>query len=309
MRKVAFYTFLLSFVSSVYSSIFNWKDAFSYPKFSFEWSPDVITISKMDELKSQLSNEKLWTRLRSGNEEYFCIYPNMTAIEQKSPLEQPAHDIDELRKQGLSALQTLNELVVVGNRGYWTYDYVHNQFARQYHLEPSPESIIPIIEPLYFLGKASSQNESQQLSEEQLMVKYDEGKAYLQTTYYNGTNCDVTNKPRTVVLNYECEDDDSTPRVSQYQEVSSCFYSMKIHVPALCKHKAFQPVDDSPSENIVCYRIYTGSDNYVHAASIKSQASAETSARSPTKTNTDAEVYVGRSVQPTSNPSDAQEEL
>ncbi|WBW72663.1 sensor for misfolded ER glycoproteins Yos9 [Schizosaccharomyces osmophilus] len=309
MRKLAFYTFLLCFVSLVYASIFNWKDAFSYPKFSFEWSPEALNVTRMEELKSRLLNDKLWTRLRTGDDDYFCVYPNITTIESKSPLEQPMHDMNEIKNQISQALDSLSEVIIREKRGYWTYDYVHNQFAIQYHLDVSPDFKTPVIEPIYYLGKARSQEGNEKPQEEQLLVKFDDGKAYLQSTYYNGTICDVTNKPRTVVLKYECDGDDSAPKFTQYQEVSSCSYFMTIHVPALCKHKAFQPIDDSPIENIVCYRISTGSDNHGRATSTNSQLPTGTSTSSSTKLNSDAKVNVGGSVQFTSSPPDAEEEL
>ncbi|EPX74995.1 sensor for misfolded ER glycoproteins Yos9 [Schizosaccharomyces octosporus yFS286] len=309
MGKLAIYTFLLYFASLSYASVFNWKDAFNYPKFSFEWSPEAVTLTRMEELKSELPNDKLWTRLRTGNEDYFCVYPNITAIKSKSVSKQPKPDTNSIRTQGFKALETLSNIFIMERRGYWAYDYLHNQFVRQYHLDLSPDLQKPVMEPLYFLGMASSQEKNVEPQEQQLLVMFDEGKAYLQTTYRNGTICDVTNKPRTVVLKYECEDDDPTPRFTQYQEVSSCSYSITIHVPALCKHRAFQSLDDSPSENIICYPISTESDVHSRVTGHKSQLPTGTSTNRSTALSNNAEDDVGGSTQPTSSSSDPMEEL
>lgn len=243
------------------ASLLDWNDAYEYPKYSFEWSNVSILEGDIDSIKEKTEKTKLSSLFYAGKHEYFCVYPNASLIKQNSTTE-PSYDLQELRIQGTEKINELANVFLIENRGYWTYDYVYGQHVRQYHLEPQQGSDKVLANPMYILGTAPNTQTKKNL-EENWAIGFVEGKAYLQTTFRNGTMCDITKRPRHVILSYECSTNSDTPEITQYQEVSSCAYSMTIHVPGLCSLPAFKIQEDIPSEKIVCYNVIKEKSNEV----------------------------------------------
>ena len=73
----------------------------------------------------------------------------------------------------------------------------------------------------------------------EMVVKGDQ--RYLVQRLDSGTICDLTNRPRTIEIQYHCAPGTTVDRVNWIKEVTTCTYLMMVQTPRLCEDSAFRP--------------------------------------------------------------------
>ncbi|KAH6640005.1 glucosidase II beta subunit-like protein-domain-containing protein [Truncatella angustata] len=87
----------------------------------------------------------------------------------------------------------------------------------------------------------------------ELQVKGDQ--RYLVQRMDDGTVCDLTNRPRTIEIQYHCSPGSTQDRIGWIKEVTTCSYLMLVNTPRLCSDVAFQPPSPSRANVISCRTI------------------------------------------------------
>ncbi|EEB05515.1 sensor for misfolded ER glycoproteins Yos9 [Schizosaccharomyces japonicus yFS275] len=239
---------VLSLFSLAACSLLNYEDIFAYPKYSFVWSTDELTKERAEQLVQETPETQNTQYLRVGNEEFLCTYPQWKGVIETFNNGASHSTDDEVVEQGLQAIRTLGGVCLLDPNGYWTYEYCHDTSIRQFHYEDDKQAA----QNYYDLGIAPVIERS---SIGAWTVRKSGTKRSLQIEWINGTKCDLTGKPRQTLVQYECVDDGDAPRIAWYTELSTCSYSMTIHVPALCGLEPFRRSDLSDVQNIVCHPV------------------------------------------------------
>lgn len=86
-----------------------------------------------------------------------------------------------------------------------------------------------------------------------LQIKGDQ--RYLIQRMDDGTICDLTNRPRTIEIQYHCSPGSTQDRIGWIKEVTTCSYLMLVNTPRLCSDVAFQPPPPSRANVISCRTI------------------------------------------------------
>ncbi|KAK5174352.1 Protein OS-9 [Saxophila tyrrhenica] len=151
--------------------------------------------------------------------------------------------------------------------GWWSYKFCYNDGVRQFHQLP-PSRGVPVYPPVedpgvegYTLGMYSGENK-------QAETGTDVGKAskvpatgelvqrgesrYLVQRLSGGTKCDLTGKDRRVEVQFHCNTQPPTDRISLIKETSTCAYLMVIQTPRLCNDVAFLPPQKDSPNSISC---------------------------------------------------------
>lgn len=92
----------------------------------------------------------------------------------------------------------------------------------------------------------------------ELQVKGDQ--RYLVQKLEDGTVCDLTNRPRTIEIQYHCSPGSTQDRIGWIKEVTTCAYLMLVNTPRLCSDAAFQPPRETRANIISCRTIVPESE-------------------------------------------------
>lgn len=92
----------------------------------------------------------------------------------------------------------------------------------------------------------------------EMVVKGDQ--RYLVQRLDSGTICDLTNRPRTIEIQYHCAPGTTVDRVNWIKEVTTCTYLMMVQTPRLCEDSAFRPPKPVRSHPITCRRVVTSAE-------------------------------------------------
>uniref|UniRef100_A0A1I7XPG9 Endoplasmic reticulum lectin 1 n=1 Tax=Heterorhabditis bacteriophora TaxID=37862 RepID=A0A1I7XPG9_HETBA len=136
---------------------------------------------------------------------------------------------------------------------YWTYELCHGRYILQYHEDKDLKGTDRTAE--YYLGNmhidyATLNSKSDQLNPPKRMVDGEE-VPYFPVLYTQGTNCDVTKKPRTTTVLYICVEN-SRNQIHSLSEVSLCNYEIIVMTNRICSHPAYKRKEKKEHE-IVCY--------------------------------------------------------
>ena len=170
--------------------------------------------------------------------------------------------------------------------GWWSYAFCYKQQVKQFHALPPGRGGIPSFPPTedesagsYILGRFESKpqrkNKAQQIEGKEsskdvgshagassssensherggLHTKGD--MRYLVQQLGDGTQCDLTGKPRKVEVQFHC-DPYLGDRIGWIKEVATCAYLMVIYTPRLCSDVAFLPPRQTKAHAIECQEI------------------------------------------------------
>lgn len=132
--------------------------------------------------------------------------------------------------------------------GWFTFEICYQKQIQQYHVQLQRAK-----------GKALTQIVTQQFSlghwDGQPLVMVEGStpdKSYAKAIYIDGTECDLTGKPRMSTVHYKCNKDIKDTRVELFQEVETCVYLFVIGTKSLCEHAEFKSVPVNTKE-IICY--------------------------------------------------------
>ncbi|KHN77558.1 Protein OS-9 [Toxocara canis] len=130
------------------------------------------------------------------------------------------------------------------NLGWWTYEFCYNKHIEQLHVEGS-ENIGAQISLGNFVSNSPLP---------EFVAKADR-QLYFEQRYADGTECDITHKPRSSLVRFVCDELLATSEayIDSVDEHSSCEYVIIVKTGSLCKLDAFLPLDrPRKAVNLVC---------------------------------------------------------
>ncbi|KAF7667717.1 hypothetical protein LDENG_00051440 [Lucifuga dentata] len=137
-----------------------------------------------------------------------------------------------------------NAPCLIKTKDWWTYEFCHDQYIRQYHLEDTE-----IKGDVLFLGYYESEfdwsNETAKASKQHRL------KRYHSQTYVNGSKCDLNGNPRETEVRFVCEEG-SSDYIARVDEPQSCRYVLTVHTSRTCQHPFLRPPSNAKPQGIVC---------------------------------------------------------
>jgi protein OS-9 len=218
---------------------------------------------------------------------YLCSVP---VLEPAAPYNETASELAkqeearELARASAAGWELLSELegtCLYFMSGWWSYSFCYNRQIVQFHALPMmPNGKPPVRDPNtmeFVLGRAakapSKQKKQQQQQQQQtdaqatsgnsavttdLQVKGDQ--RYLVQRLDGGTICDLTNRERTIEVQYHCVPGMKGDRIAWIKEVTTCAYLMVVNTPRLCNDVAFLPPTQTTANPITCRLILDTDD-------------------------------------------------
>ncbi|KAL2134396.1 hypothetical protein VTI74DRAFT_315 [Chaetomium olivicolor] len=213
---------------------------------------------------------------------YLCSVPviapppalNQTATELAKAEE--ARELSRASAKGWELLRGLHGTCMFFTWGWWSYSYCYDEGVVQFHAlqnslnkmngppvrdEKSQEYVLGRVPESWESrppaasnpGTEDGQTKSLAPPNSQLQVKGDQ--RYLSQRLEGGTICDLTNRPRTIEIQYHCAPGTSTDRIGWIKEITTCTYLMLVYTPRLCDDVAFQPPKVTRAHPIRCRQI------------------------------------------------------
>jgi hypothetical protein len=185
-------------------------------------------------------------------ENYLCVIPEVNKTREENELP----TVDE------GALQRAYEILHKNSQGclhfiesYWTYSVCYGKEIQQFHVNvqvridgrfiPAPEEGTPI----YVLGRFDSDTLT--------TIGHTDSTNYVSQQVIHGSECDLTQKDRTVEIQYFCSAKLDQDKIMSVKETKTCSYQIIIHTPHLCEDPVFVPRNEPQANEIVCKRILT----------------------------------------------------
>ncbi|KAG9292260.1 hypothetical protein G9A89_003202 [Geosiphon pyriformis] len=259
--------------------------------------PSIPHYIKSEEREIDINPSYVVMRTSSG-QRYLCQIPpiaNNPSAEENKPETKKPGDLEVLKK-GLELLEPMKkENCIYFHQGWWTYEYCHLKHIRQFH-QIIEKGIVPVEDPnsrSYYLGKydpkqaslphsnavgKKGKKRSPPLSTDLQAV---DEKKILVLRWSDGTNCDLTGKPRRVEIQFHCN---TQPRdtIALIKETNTCQYLVMIHTPRLCADPAFLSKTSGKVNDIECNPVV--SDAFYEIKLEESQKRLESGGNNPQKT-------------------------
>ncbi|KAH6680057.1 glucosidase II beta subunit-like protein-domain-containing protein [Plectosphaerella plurivora] len=221
---------------------------------------------------------------------YLCSVP---VLEPAAPYNETASELAkqeearELARASAAGWELLSELegtCLYFMSGWWSYSFCYNRQIVQFHALPMmPNGKPPVRDPKtmeFVLGRAAKANTKQKKQKKQqqtdadatpgkpavttdLQVKGDQ--RYLMQRLDGGTICDLTNRERTIEVQYHCVPGMKGDRIAWIKEVTTCAYLMVVNTPRLCNDVAFLPPSQTTANPITCRLILDTDDPHAEA--------------------------------------------
>ncbi|KAH9886376.1 glucosidase II beta subunit-like protein-domain-containing protein [Xylariomycetidae sp. FL2044] len=206
--------------------------------------------------------------------------PNKTAAELAKA--EQARELARASSHGWEMMNNLEGTCLYYMSGWWSYRFCYGHDIVQFHALPgSVKGGPPTRDPTtaeYVLGRVpdphsaargSKRGKSNPPPAEQqptspappntdLQVKGDQ--RYLVQKMGDGTLCDLTNRERTIEVQYHCSPGTTQDRIGWIEEVTTCAYLMVVHTPRLCNDVAFLPPKEEKANVISCRAIVPESE-------------------------------------------------
>ncbi|ORX56924.1 hypothetical protein DM01DRAFT_1406371 [Hesseltinella vesiculosa] len=224
------------------------------------------------------------TMMSASGQPFLCTIPAITS--RTKPTKSPEPDVEQTIERGLALLKPLDhQCLYFQTHGYWTYEYCHRQHVRQFHIdasktdsndrymvdaktsfilghyeqpdyhEASTNLVAPIDKEGILYGTAVNPfldpQQEKPPSAMTTSLKQVGGKRLLIQHWTDGTNCDLTNRPRSIDIQYQC-DREAKDYIAMFEEVSTCHYLMTISTPRLCDDQLLSDTSDELAHTIEC---------------------------------------------------------
>ncbi|KAI9278486.1 hypothetical protein BDA99DRAFT_554118 [Phascolomyces articulosus] len=185
-------------------------------------------------------------------------------------------DTQKIIDRGLKLLEPLSSkgCIYYQKPDYWTYEYCHKKHVRQFHVDRSAIQTDPPTRtpqgPSFYLGVFSptsitsnngegegssstttTSSEKTDIAEPSTSLKHVGNQRYLTQRWTDGSECDLTGKPRSIEVQFHC-DMNSGDQISMLQEVTTCQYQMSISTPRLCEEMMLASQTQSDANKIQC---------------------------------------------------------
>ncbi|ORX95820.1 hypothetical protein K493DRAFT_22671 [Basidiobolus meristosporus CBS 931.73] len=158
--------------------------------------------------------------------EYSCTFSNGSTVDNSLEISKDIKiDTQTIVQRRLESLEPLKSRCLQATEGWWSYEYCHLKYIRQYRKASRSTAKT---EGNYFLGKYTN---SQNVVDTTLI----EGSPnHLSQRWGGGTPCDGTKKPRTVEIQFHCSMQ-SLEKIRIIKEPAKCEYLVVITTPKLCQ--------------------------------------------------------------------------
>ncbi|KAF3020669.1 hypothetical protein G7054_g5065 [Neopestalotiopsis clavispora] len=216
---------------------------------------------------------------------YLCAIPVIETppIQNKTETElakaEEARELARASTHGWELVNGLDGTCLYYVSGWWSYSFCYGHDVVQFHAAPSkggPPQRDPNSQE-YVLGRvqdpssttnrrgrntktttpvAANKDAAKPTASPpntELQVKGDQ--RYLVQRMEDGTLCDLTNRPRTIEIQYHCSPGSTQDRIGWIKEITTCSYLMLVNTPRLCSDVAFRPPPPSRANTISCRTI------------------------------------------------------
>ncbi|KAJ1958267.1 Protein OS-9, partial [Dipsacomyces acuminosporus] len=202
--------------------------------------------------------------------------------EERGAVDDPRNNERQAIQRGLELLSPLKSNCISYAVDWWTYEYCHGQFVRQYHKFEASENREAVVIQFKLgdhskrkrlltlpsgtnghrrhgttnneVGSNAEDDEDANEAFRTTQIKRVGRKQFLAQTWAGGTVCDVTRKPREVEIQFHC-DPNNPERISQVKETAVCQYLMIINTPRLCVDPGFYDSAASTIYDIACQEV------------------------------------------------------
>ena len=220
------------------------------------------------------SNSTLY-KVRADNIDYKCWIPFVLDDEETAR----KHDMDNIqtelkKREAISVIKNFNfqwrDRFVSRNGGYWSYQLRFDYDIRQYHdMGARRENGEPMTVDFKLAAWTDHDQDislfskpSYQMTDEKNPYKSEldfemrtseDGKKYVTQRIANGEICDLTGLPRSVTINYLCNDKVTVPTIRNVHEWKTCEYSLELESDYFCGHDMWTLPKELISNNVDCY--------------------------------------------------------
>jgi len=164
---------------------------------------------------------------------YRCSIPKVE--EKTADTEGEGEDADPDVKALLKPLETAP--CIFKTKDWWTYEICYNREIKQYHVENDrPVGAVMV------LGVHSPELDNWEASNRTYQPQY----------YSNGSNCDLTSRPRQTELRFVCNEAATVEFIGDIFEPQSCEYTIVVHTARLCSVPWLRPEAESTPRPIQC---------------------------------------------------------
>ena len=173
------------------------------------------------------------TMVNKAGQKYRCSLPEMPepSSEEQDGQEAAVPDISQL----LAPLEA--GPCMYKTKDWWTYEVCYKRSVKQYHVEND--------KPVGAIMVLGLHDPGQDVWEQT-------NTTFLPQFYTNGTQCDLTSRPRQAQLRFVCNEAAVQEFIGDIFEPQSCEYSIVIHTSRLCSVPWLRPVADPTPLPIVC---------------------------------------------------------
>jgi len=164
---------------------------------------------------------------------YRCSIPKVE--EKTTDTEGEGEDADPDVEALLKPLETAP--CIFKTKDWWTYEICYNREIKQYHVENDrPVGAVMV------LGVHSPELDNWEASNRTYQPQY----------YSNGSNCDLTSRPRQTELRFVCNEAATVEFIGDIFEPQSCEYTIVVHTARLCSVPWLRPEAESTPRPIQC---------------------------------------------------------
>ncbi|CAL8339157.1 unnamed protein product [Merluccius merluccius] len=221
-------------------------------KYGIQILPDPVILG-------QTQTEEVMMVSNKYKQLYECRLPAQAVRFHQDPLSEP----ESHSYAGPSVPELLAPMhkaaCLVKTKDWWTYEFCHGQFIRQYHLEDT-EMKGDVLFLGYYESEFDWSNETAKASKQHRL------KRYHSQTYVNGSKCDLNGTPRETEVRFVCEEG-SGDYIARVDEPQSCRYVLTVHTSRTCQHPFLRPPTTAKPQGIVCQPALSAQQymNYVKA--------------------------------------------
>ncbi|KAL0137412.1 hypothetical protein V8B55DRAFT_1528118 [Mucor lusitanicus] len=243
----------LNLVQSSLQSHFIQDDILAFPRYKVVVTREKVSNTDVSLKHAEASSNTIMMTSSLG-QPFSCIIPDVQVEQERlerekeeSTQEETEQDVSKIIEKGLELLEPIGSNCIrffTSTHQYWAYEYCHNQYVRQFHVERSHDGKVEKEQETasFFLGLYPGLSKESLINADKKAVaattKKDHARngdqRYLVQKWGDGSRCDLTEKPRTIEVQYHC-DLQGQDRVSSFVELSTCNYQIIISTPRLCE--------------------------------------------------------------------------
>ncbi|KAI8644134.1 hypothetical protein BD408DRAFT_413768 [Parasitella parasitica] len=249
----------ISLIGNSLQSQFIQDDILAFPRYKVEVTREKVSNTDLSAKHAEaLPNTIVMTS--AFGQPFSCIIPDVQVEQdrlerqkEEATLEETEQEVNKIIEKGLELLEPIGSNCIrffTSTHQYWAYEYCHNQYVRQFHVERSHDGKVEKEQETasFFLGRYPGLSKGSLINADKKAIasttkkhfavktelKNNGDQRYLVQKWGDGSKCDLTDKPRVIEVQYHC-DLQGQDRVSSFVELSTCNYQIVISTPRLCE--------------------------------------------------------------------------